>query len=534
MKEEEVFFRDPFQLPSNGAALGIEVEIPRAKNDPLVLPYQKKYEDGSDAGTLLLPTRDADCLAESSFFHLECDGSTYNPGRKNMESALKAAVTGYIGLMDDTESQILIDGTWNGAASQKEEAGHWGYGCLIEIVGHPLSTDPRQADLHVGMLNAVAQIKAAIEATVKGDKTLVTMVNNYNKGLSNQKKASGWKLALPCNKHQRRIARQDFSLKGTPWAVPENLGKDELPGEQQQGFPLPMVFEGRGQPNPKTAQVTIGVPLATLGCPRVAAKYDLAQLGCTQHVQFRADADQLAAAMGLDAPEEVGVVTLFLYFYDVIKHNKGKHGIEFLFKSAAKDLVRQHGVLSEKGLLKLSWAAKDIKLNDKELNEMILTHARRVGRSRTLRGLLHSKEISVNDWLSIFEPRQSNSDRYPGETDDQFGTSVLTKVRKEKKWVGHPHFAPLLAFTMNGQWSIAVESRDSKATLNKDFSMYEDASRKNTGKDQRKEVIKSWLFKIQQIQDPPKCVLARKEFLGLDMVEQLKATLQAMDPNNLE
>lgn len=244
----DAFFRDPFQLPSNGAALGIEVEMPRDKNAPLVFPYQGKRR-------LLLPTRDADCLAESAFFRLECDGSHYNPGKLNSQTdALKAAVAGYIGLMDDTEGQTLIDGTWNGANSQKEEATHWGYGCLIEIVGQPLSTDPGQVDLQVDMLTAVGQIQAAIEETIKGDDrsswTLANMLKKYNKMLSQKKKASGWKLALPCQKHQRRIPQQSFSLQGTPWAVPTYLGQPEDADAEQKGLPLPIIFEGNASCSP--------------------------------------------------------------------------------------------------------------------------------------------------------------------------------------------------------------------------------------------------------------------------------------------
>jgi len=525
--EVDVSSTDPFQLPSTGAALGIEVEIPRAKNAPLVQQYLKKGNDGS-ATVTYLPTRDGDCLAESAFFHLECDGSTYNR-KTSVQSTINAAIKGYIGLMMDPEGQALIDGDWNGASTEKEEEGHWGSGCLIEIVGHPLTTDPQSVGVQLGMLTAVGHIQAAIEATLKGDKkswTLDAMRTNYNKLLSQQKKNSGWKLTTPCQKHQRRIPRQDFSLKATPWAVPASLGKDEDALSQKKGYPLPMVFEGPGAPKPKVAQVTLGVPLATLGCPSVAPMYDLAQFGCTQHIAFRDDADKLAEAMGLDTPEEVGVVTLFLYFYENTKRKGTKHGIEFLFKSTAKDLVRQQGVLSEKGRRQLIWAAKDIKVRDvKDLDPMIETQARRVGRARTLRALLQKKDIGVDDWLNTFEPRKSNSDRYPDETDDVFGTSVLTKVRKSKSWMGHPHFAPSLAFTMNGQLAIAVESRDSQAQLNTDFSMYE--SVKSNGKDTRKTTIRAWLDTIHKVQAPPSCAgPVRQDTPGLDMVERLKAQIQ--------
>lgn len=266
------------------------------------------------------------------------------------------------------------------------------------------------------------------------------------------------------------------------------------------------------------------------------ADHDLEQLGCTKHAQFREQADLLAAAMGLDAPDEVGVVTLFLYFYEGIMRKMGKHGIEFLFKSAAKDLVRQRGVFSEKALRKLSWAAKDVKLNDQELKAMIETSARRVGRARTLKKLLQEQEISVEVWLNTFEPRASNNDRYPDETDDMFGTSVLTLVRKKKEWMGHPHFAPSLAFIMNERWAIAAESRDSKAQLNNDFSMYGSAQEyKRQGKSTRRMAIESWLKKIHKVQQPSTCVLApRKETMGLDMVEQLKAHMQCWDLNSVE
>jgi hypothetical protein len=72
-----------------------------------------------------------------SFFHLECDGSANNPRHGNFEHGfIVDAANSYRGLNDATKTN-LIDGTWS-AASDIEEAHHWGYGCKIEMVGHPL------------------------------------------------------------------------------------------------------------------------------------------------------------------------------------------------------------------------------------------------------------------------------------------------------------------------------------------------------------------------------------------------------------
>jgi hypothetical protein len=82
------------------------------------------------------------------------------------------------------------------------------------------------------MMTAVDYVKTAMTEAMAGKwkerKTLALLVEQFNKKLTSQQEVNGWKLEVPCKKHQRRIQPKNFSLTKTKWALPANLGEANM------------------------------------------------------------------------------------------------------------------------------------------------------------------------------------------------------------------------------------------------------------------------------------------------------------------
>jgi len=148
-------------LPEDGAAVGIEVEYAMGTSGGgIEQPYLSKVD-----GKVRLPMRDADCLAENEYFHLECDGSS-NQGapRVKRESDFLASAVNQYGTLPD-EKKAWIQGAWNGASSRAEEQGHWGFTCLVELVTNPISTT--NLALQKNVMRQVGKVRNALAASNK-------------------------------------------------------------------------------------------------------------------------------------------------------------------------------------------------------------------------------------------------------------------------------------------------------------------------------------------------------------------------------